>query len=438
MFRLEDMMFAGWDDGSVFDYDEWQARDLEKMLEQESKAKTLEEVLTLPIRWAPWSIKPGDDDHGEAEFVENFLRKPCNAGGMSTSMELIISQATSAQIFRKAFFEKVFKVDNEHNVVYDKLAWRPPTTCGIIRDPKTGAFQGFQQRPVRLGLHGNTDPIKIKPQYAFVHINGRHRDPIRGISDLQIAYWCYVTKQKLRYLWYTFCETQATPRTIVTGNSSNVEENAKKVAKLKNGGVAGVGEDTTVNTLESNGQGSATFEAAIRYLDQEMSNSVLAGFTDLASAASNGRGSLALSKDQSDFFLQSRQAKARELAADITDYMIADLVVYNFGPEASFPRFEFGALSETDMEPIVTLVTSLASDKVSPDFLTELAVKVATYLDLDVKKVKSSMEKEGRERAERAKAMQELKPVANVAGQVDKAAEMVKAAQPKSQIEAKG
>jgi hypothetical protein len=391
-FRLFDTLFGEWDSGEVFEYD-FSSLDIRKALEKDGKLSCIEQALTLPILSAPWSIKPGGPG-GEkvAEELETFLRMGSLEGGMQTPIQLVIAQASSARAYKKAFFEKVYK-EQDGKIWYDKIAFRPAETCRIGRDPDTGAYQGFRQTPVRQGGSKNFGDVDIRPPYAWVHVNGLRRNPMSGTSDLQIALWCHETKMKILYLWTTFLATQAEPRLITTG--SDPDESAKKLASLRGGGVVGLPNGTTTSVMESNGTAAQVFKDMINYLDSQMSSSVLANFTDLATGAT-GTGSYALSKDQSTFFVQSLEAYSSELAESITHNVLGDLVVYNYGRNAKFPKFEFGPLADSDVDRCVSLISTLAVSQNSAlpfEFLEELTLKTATYLELDVAKVRDGMEK---------------------------------------------
>lgn len=444
-------LFGAFEHGMVFDYGEWQARDLAQMLERDGKARQLEQVLTLPIRQAPWDIEPAKGDSGEAEFVKDALTSAANAGGMSTPMKRIIGQATSASLYRKSFFEKVF-VRRDGRIVYDKIAYRPPSSCEMAREPKHGGFRGFRQRvagPITVGGGLTGDKlgyIYIPEHRAWVHINGMHRDPLNGVSDLDIAYWCYETKAKIRFLWYQFLEGQSLPKGVTRdADDETARQAARKVASLKSGGVVNLKKTTTLDVFESSGKGADQFQAAIKFLDSEMAGSVLAGFTDLTSSASEGKGSFALSSDQSDFFLQSRVAVADELAESITHYVVADLVKYNFGTDAACPTFAFGQISETDAGQAITLLQALAaapSLRLPEEFVGQLATKVAGYLDLDVDEVEKAIKEhaeQARQQAEQqaqqqheqhtAAQQESAARVAQMKGAVDGATQMVQRGQ---------
>lgn len=395
-------------------------RDYDEMLDRDGKANTLAAVLTLPLRQASFSIVRGPADREVADFIERVLTQPANNGGMSTPLNMVIAQMAQAIIYRKAFFEKVFTL-REGRVVYDKIAYRPPSTCVVVRDPKTAAFQGFRQRPWRAEA---ADDVFIPPNRALVYVHGTHRDPLEGVSDMAVPYWCYLTKQKIRFLWYSFLEGQALPKTIVKGKDP-VKRNAavKRVAQLKSGGIIGVDDDVTVDPYESSGKGADQFQQAMRWLDSEASNAVLAGFTDLGAAAAQGTGSFALSKDQTDFFLMSRQAVAREMADVINQWVIPDLVKWNFGVKAESPMFQFAPITKDDVSMSMGLLQTFAQNQdggtqIPKEFVNELVERVAGHLDMNVERVREGLDRVVESVAPKAEAQGIPAPVADVGARV--------------------
>lgn len=392
LFDWSDSWAASWTGipGRILlDDNEGAALALEEMLGRDGKARTVEQVITLPIRSAPWKIVPGTGDSGEAAFVMDALTKPANLGGMKTPMRLVIAQALSARTYRKACFEKVF-TERDGKIVYEKLAFRPSTTTAIARDPKTGAFRGFRQRPVSVG--GAVWPniwIDVPAQYSWVHLNNQHINAARGHSDLELVYWLHDKKMKVLFLWATFLEAQATGRYVIKAeDETRARQYAQALRHLKNGGVLGVGSEIDISALEVGTSAGQLFQDFINYLDNQMAASVLAGFTNLPDSPG---GSYALSKDQSDFFLQSLTATAKELAESITNYILADLVMYNFGPKGVCPSFEFGPLHEGDLATVKDLLMAFAVApgdlKVPQAFISELTKMMGTYLDMPMEQV---------------------------------------------------
>lgn len=74
------------------------------MLSRNGLCAAIEQVLTLPIRGAPYTIDATAGDKGEAEFVNSVMMTPAEDNGMKTPISELVGQITSAQIFRRAFF----------------------------------------------------------------------------------------------------------------------------------------------------------------------------------------------------------------------------------------------------------------------------------------------------------------------------------------------
>lgn len=402
-FDQQTAMFADFDEGGIFAYDAARIWDIDQMLERDGKARTLQEVLTLPLRSATRSIQRDRATKQVHDFVTRVLMEPEHNGGMSTPIDQIIAQMAQAVVYRKSYHEKVWTV-KEDRYCYDKLAWRPPSTCNVVRDKRSGAFQGFRQVPI-MWDQNDSNEIRIKPVKSFVYIHGQHRNPMEGASDLDIAYWCYKTKQKIRFLWYSFLEGQSLPKTIVRDDTeAAAKKAAQKLLGLRQGGIVGLGRGTEVQAYESTGRGAGQFQEALRWLDSEASGSVLAGFTDLGAQAASGTGSFALSKDQTDFFLMSRQTVAREMEATLNHFLVAPLVRYNFG-NVAMPKFEFGPIAEDDAGKAVTLLQAIATvpdSSVPREFLAELVEQVAAYLGLNTQTVRDGLMRIAKEAEEKA------------------------------------
>lgn len=400
--------FGGYDAGKVFEYPEPGRIEYHEMLDTDGKAASIEQVLTYPIVSAPWEIAAPLNEDGSTEgggkadeirqFVLDAMTDLPHQGGPRTTVEQLISQMTMAFTDKKAIFEKVFK-ENKGKVVYDKLAWRPLETCEVAYDAKNSDLRGYYQTPIKYEptpqLFPQGQRIWVPMARAFIYIHGTWRDPLHGVSSMRVPYWCYITKRKLRWLWYQFLDQNYLPKTIVKNpDDRQAVADAKKVATLRSKGVVGLREDTTVTPFESGGHGATGYLEAIRFLDSEMSNSIMAGFNDLSSMAASGKGSYALAESQSKLYLRARRMVAKDMARWITNGVVADLVRYNYGNAAPCPTFQFGPLSEQNELAVLDMFKSVASTgaNVDPEFYDELQSRVATLLELDQGKVKKSME----------------------------------------------
>lgn len=376
-----------WQTGDLVDWQaEWSARSVEKMLKREGRARALEQVLTLPLRAAPITIKPGKGDRGEYEQVMSSLERMADV----SPLPLVIAQGAQSLIYRVVFHEKVFAVDRGINE-YEAIAWRPPDSCRLTRDKGTGRITGFQQTVPDLA-----QPVKINRTKAVVWLHGASRDPVQGVSEMEIAYRCFTDKQKIRFLWFAvFLEGAALGRIVARTTQGNEADVASKLAKLKNAGVAAVSGVDGIDTLTIADGASDAFKSAMAFLDSEAAQSILAGFLDLTSAAAAGRGSYALSKDVTDFYTQAEDANARELAATTRKDIVRPLVSLNH-VDGAVPEVTIGPISGATVEQMLTLLQSMMAKDSTPvvdEFVEELTLRVAGMLDLDVDKLNAAIER---------------------------------------------
>ncbi len=403
-FGWFDRAFSGYQNGLIFDYGDWEARDIEAMFKRGYKARQIEQALSLPIMGAEHTINPIKGDSGEAEFINEYWATDPFNGGCDTSLREIIDLNTSAFSYKRAYWELVYaegKGDFEGKTVYDTVAWRPQTTCRLAYEPQTGKMRGFEQEAFYIGpeITKSQFPIYIPTQRAYVYLHGKRRDPLHGTSEMEIPYWCYKTTQRLLFLWFQFLEGVSLPRTIVKANDQGVASGiARQIAALKSSGVLPIAvpgdpNSVAVDVLDLSGKGADQFQAVITWLDQAAVNSVLAGFLNLTNVEKSG-GSYALSNDQSDFFLQTRQADAREMEQSIRRDLFGPLIRYNFGPGARIPEFKFAPLNTEDKTLSVEMLQALMRSKdpqlIPSDFVGQLAKQVADYLGMDGDKVEQS------------------------------------------------
>lgn len=460
-FGWADRMFFGFSVDNpelVFQYTDWASRDLVEFLRRDYKARQIMNVLQLPITSAEHTFSAAKGDTGELEWLQSYWEQDPVNGGCRTPLDYIISQATTAIAHKAAYFEKVFKQDDDGKVVYDKVAFRPQTTCHVLRDIDTASFQGFQQEPYYLSMTTRSKQtgnwINIPKERAYVYLHGQHTDPVNGVSDMDVPYWCYQTKQKVMLLWFQFLEGVALPRAIVKAQDIGVARQiAAQLSRLRNSGVipvAAPGANTvSIDTLSMEGNGATQFQAAITFLDSSAVDSVLAGFLNLTGTAAarglgNG-GSYALSKDASDFFLQAEEAKTKELARSLRKDLHAPLIRYNFGKKAVVPHFEFEPLNDEDKSNSITLLQAMiaappgSDNPVPTEMVGALAKQVGDYLGLDGDKLEAAFAKASSD-AKAAAAAQSAagaappgQAVAGMAGATNAASTVMKTAQGRGQ-----
>lgn len=389
------------------DYADWEARDLFEMISKDYKAKQIEMAESLPIMSAEYQITAIDGDQGEAEWLQRFWSADPLQGGCLTSLDQIIGLCTSAFYYKRAYFEKVWirgVGEFKDQFTYGDVAFRPQTTCRLMREPGTGRYAGFEQEGYYVGpeITAKPDkwPIQIKPKRAFVFTHGTRKDPLNGVSDMEVAFWAWKTKQKVLMLWFQFLQAVALPRTIVKAQDEGTATRiAREVARLKSSGVLPVAvpggpASVGIDVLDMSGKGHEQFKEVIQWLDNAATQSILAGFLDLTSTANTGTGSYALSNDLSDFFLQSLEAKTREIEDQIRQNLFAPLIFANFGRQAAVPRLQFEPLNDIDKESAIALLTAAMAappgGPVPSKFIAGLAEQVSNYLGLDGDEMKQA------------------------------------------------
>jgi hypothetical protein len=420
-FGFYERLFLTWRDGKVFDYGDWHARDIADMLIKDYKAAQLEQVLSGPIEGVEGRVKPSKDDAGQAEWIQAFLEADEFSGGMDTPIELVRAQMTSAIAYKKAYFEKVWTRgtgDFEGRYVYSRLGFRPASTCRTMRSPQ-GKLLGFEQDPWYTGqISGDTinegQMIEIPLKRAVVHVHGQRRDPINGLSDMDVPYWCYKTKQKVLFLWLQYGEQAALPRTVVKAQELGIAQQAAgQIARLKNSGVLPIAapngpQSLEVSTLDISGKGGEQFKLMIDWLDQAAVQANLAGFLQLTDYQKGG-GSYALSADASDFFLQRLEAKKKEIERTIRAQVFAPLVAVNWGPGAPVPHYDLDPLNTEDVSPQVAMLQAMLAGRdpslVPGEFVEEIAALVCERWGIDAGKMRTAFQEAQKRAEQQAKQM---------------------------------
>lgn len=420
---LEFPGFLELEKGSVLEYpDRVWINGIIDMIKTDGQAAGVEQALTMPLRQANITFEQPKKDRGGriTDAVEDLLLRPATDGGMTTPFDLVIGQMTFATAVARTFHELVWTRRSDGMLGYSKIGWRPPGSCEIKRDRQSGELDGYKQfvdwdfqarRRTDVDWRGYTE---VPKERAVIHINGQHRDPVYGWSDLSVTYWAFEMKRKVLALWLTLMGRTAEPWVMAYGNGDNeAKKNAKQISRLRSGGVAAVdraGMDPQAkmyDVLDVGAQQAAElYLSALRYLDGQMSSSVLAGWMDLTGAASqSGAGSYALSSDQSGLFLASRHGAARELSATVNYQIIRPFVRVNFGPKAPVPLFKMEKIGSEQVAKAMELLTTLGSSQtvqVPTGFIDLLIERVAAFLDLPddrVREVIAERAKQAREQA---------------------------------------
>ncbi len=375
--------------GKVLELDRFPSvTDLWLMFNNDAQPLQLAQALKVPIKGAKYDIVGTKGDTGQRDFVEWCLRAPHSQGGMTTPMSGVIAKMSNAMMYRFVPFVKVWKIAEDGpykgKVVLHKLAYRPPATCNILSDDN-GSFNGFRQEAYK----GNKNvAVNFSPKNSLVYIHGEDWQPLVGMSPFVPVYNLYNIKKKVSFFYYAFLENVAFPRTmarVASDDPDALEYLLNKARKLSSQGIIGLYDEEKIEVYESQ-RNTRDYQTALEYIDWQMSKAVLGQFLDLGT--SGERGSFALSKDKSSFFFDSLQAVLNEMAETINNYLIPDLVRWNFGQEAAIPKFRFRPLKDDtagDILEIFKNVLIAPAPNITPPFILSLMQRVEEILDIDVK-----------------------------------------------------
>lgn len=402
-------MYRSFDDGrTVSTEDRPSSRDLELMIVRDAQAQQLARALKLPIRAADYDIVGTKGDKGERDFVEYVLNAPRLQGGMTTPFRTVLGQMANAVVTRQAFFEKVWKLQDtgEYKGKYTlhKLGFRPPATCEMRTD-KNGSFNGFFHEAWK---GQNFREVTFTPKKAYVYVHNSDEHPIIGGTPFDTVYRVYQNKLKISFFYYAFLENIAFPKTLVRAAGDDPEalqyliDKAKKFGTM---GIMGLYDEENIEPYEAR-RNTRDYQNALEYLDWQMAKACMAQFLDLGT--SGERGSYALSKDKSAFFLNSLEATLNEIAMHVNNYLIADLVRYNFGADAAYPTIRFRPLADESAEAVMELyrhITMAQAPNVTAPFMLKLMQRVSEIVGLDLDPLKDFDE-------EALQAVQETIPTA--------------------------
>lgn len=361
--------------------------DIWYMTKRDSQVRQLASGIRVPIRTAGHNIVASEGDSGEKEFIEHNLFAPYHMGGMSVPFDTLMGQISTAVVYKRAHFEKVFRLQKDGkykgSVMLHKMAFRPPNTCKM-RSDRNGSFDGFWHWAYK---DGNTKEVTYKPDKAFVYIHMNDENPLLGATAFENVYQNWKDKRKVMFFYLAFLENVAFPRTIVTSAEEDPDELqflVNKAKRLGSHGIVGKYPSEEIEPYESS-RNTRDYQNAVEYLDWQMTKATMMHFMELGN--NDERGSLSLSQDKSAFFYDGMQAVLDQIAVAFDEFVIAPLIKMNFGTDASVPRLEFKPVHDKQGESIIDLFKQIMvspTPNVTPPFMLKLMNRVENILDLDI------------------------------------------------------
>lgn len=328
-----------------------------EMRRQDAQVMSVLRAVTLPIRRTAWRIEPDGAADEVVEFVADNLGLPIK--GQETRPVLRardrfswtnhLQHALTMLPFGHAFFEQVYRIDDQGMARLRRLAWRPPRTIAKVDVAADGGLVAIEQWGV--GVKNSPPRITVDALVAYVH--DREGGNWLGQSLLRPAYKFWLLKDRaLRTQSLTLDRnglgvpvyTAGTLPEGLTGEAAQKHQDAELAAGLATAKGLRSGESAGAavpngGDLSMKGVGGTLPDAdpVIRYYDEQIARAVLAHFLNLGTET----GSWALGSTFADFFTMSLQSYAEAIRDVTQQHVIEDLVDINFGAHAPAPKLVF-------------------------------------------------------------------------------------------------
>jgi len=329
----------------------------DKMRRSDARVASTLKYCELPLRAVTWSVEPASDDDKDKEIAQALED---NLFGMSITWDSFLHHVLLMLPFGFSIFEKVWDI-RDGQVRYQKLAPRLPSTLYQWDLDENGGLKGIKQATWKGGKY---EIIPIPAEKLLVFTNEKEGSNFEGISILRTAYKHWYYKDNLYRIDGIAAERHALGIPHFTTPSNASKEEKDKLDEI--GQRLYAQEQGFVRTAEG-----YTFEVkglsgtikdimpSIQHHDKKIAESVLADFIDLGAG---DRGSWALSKDKSSFFLMALKAVAVNIQDTMNAYAIPQWVDYNYPNVQAYPKLAAGKLETRNMkeyaDAIVALLTS--------------------------------------------------------------------------------
>ncbi len=374
--------------------DEITVKQLMAMRRTDGQARALYRLITLPIRAAvknatylpPDNVEGGEE---EAEFIQQMLTLPFNAGGMKVPLSRVIAQMLMAIFDGFSAFELVYTQPKDGPLkgkwTLRKIANRPADTLTFLIDDKA-EFAGFRQQCM---FQNQQIDRKIDGKDCIYYAANEEEKAFYGQSYFQAAYYHWDKKFKLYIIAHIAAQRAAVGTRIgKIPPQPNLQDKAEFKKALAELGVAQymtIPDNYQVESLKEVPQ--FNFLDFINHHNSQMSKSILASFFDKEQGG-GGSAKLVDFGQQSDaLFLLMLQTIMSEVEEVINQQLIPRFINWNFG-SGKYPRFQFGSLSQDQKNAMLDVFKTVAvagqSLAIRPEFVHELEKEMAAEFGLEI------------------------------------------------------
>lgn len=320
----------------------------DEMRKSDGTVSAVVQSVMLPILRAKWHLQPVDDTPesvAHKEFIEKALFEIPNTTWSDTLRQALLCMPLGVSVFEKVF--EIRAIEGKDYIVWSKFA---PRSARTIQAWQTESGEpGIQQRKTAGGV------VSIPMDKLLVFTHQKEGDNYDGLSILRPAYKHWHIKNTLYKIDAIAAERQGlgVPYAKLPEGFSEADR-AKAEAILKNMRANDqafliIPKDYEIGFLDMFARTTRDLTPSISHHNREIAKSVLAQFLDLGSDAT---GSFALSKDQTNLFLQSLETVADSVCDIFNRYAIKQLIDLNFEGVEEYPRLCYADISRVDAKAL--------------------------------------------------------------------------------------
>jgi len=399
----------------------------EEMRRSDTAVATIENLLSLLIRRASWTVVPGKGDTTKrgkkiADRIQTNLMEE-----LSHSWDDFLRQVILGPIYGFSIFEQVWETKWDGITGWRKFADRDRRTVDRWIFDSTGGLQGWVCKGYKLSDRSQMVNVEIPIEKTLLFTWREEAGNPEGIGLLRQAWKAWSYKQAFEEFAAIRIERQALSIPVAKQPededrpASELRAMAQTLARLR------VNEDAGIVlppgwelTFEWPGTADVPFESHIERQHQYILQTMLAQF--IGYSQGGDRGSFGLSADASSLFLHAIVAMADWVCQYFNRYAIARWMEYNFPNHYPHPELTHGPIGMRDIGEWGNMIRALFDLQVLvPRKLLDHALQEAGMPGLDdedwaqMEKMRAQMKGNGGE----AEAMSEEEGVEKADGAGD-------------------
>ncbi len=316
-------------------------------------------AIEYAIRRIDWNFESDDGADDERLTLLNDARD-----ALTTSWNDHISEALSMLTYGWSLFEIVYQRDEGGRILWRKFAIRGQDTLDKWEFSPEGGLSAFVQRAAP-----TYTPTTIPMEKCLLYRTRVERNNPEGRSLLRNAWTPYYFLKNIQSIEAIGIERDLCGMPVITlpsgADTADTAGSDFGIAKslvrnIRNDEQAGVvlpGPDWKLELLSTGGSRQFDTDAIIRRYEARILMTALAQFLLLGQ---DNVGSLALSRDQTDFFNMSVEAIADQIAEVITKYAIPRLCKLN-GVDPAGLRLGHSPAGDPDISGMGTFLQQVGS-----------------------------------------------------------------------------